>query len=101
LTVNGEFTASLVIARCRPTDSGSFRWLIRLDATLGADITVAVRLDSENQTPLDYYLLPRIDMTLEKLRLAEDNGAGLDTYRFDTLDYFYGMARRTRAQEVA
>jgi DNA invertase Pin-like site-specific DNA recombinase len=101
LTINGEFSATLVIARCRTMDSGSFRWLIRLDASLGADITVAVRLDSENRTPLDYYLLPRIDMTFDRLRLAEDNGASLDTYRFDTLDYFYGMARRTKASEAA
>jgi len=34
--------------------------------------------------PLDYYLLPRIDMAFEKLLLAEDNGVSLDTYRFET-----------------
>src|SRR5215208_3141944 len=43
LTVNGEFTASLVIARCRRTEFGSFRWLIRLDAGHKPDITIAVR----------------------------------------------------------
>jgi DNA invertase Pin-like site-specific DNA recombinase len=101
LTVNEEFTASLVIARCRQRDSGAFRWLIRIDAGLKPDITVAVRMDADNCNPLDYYLLPRIDLTLEKLMLAEDNAVSLDTYRFSTLDFFFGMARRTQIPEAA
>ena len=30
LTVNGEFTASIVISRCQQTPAGSLRWKIRL-----------------------------------------------------------------------
>jgi hypothetical protein len=101
LTVNGEFTASLVVARCRRTESGSLRWSIRLDTGLAPDITVAARMDEENKAPLDYYLLPAIDITPGKLLLAQDNGVGLDTYRFDTLDYFFGMAQRARIREAA
>jgi DNA invertase Pin-like site-specific DNA recombinase len=96
LTVNGEFTASIVISRCRRTDAGSHRWLIRLDSGLAPDISVAVRMDAENRTALDYYLLPRIDIMYEKLLLAEDNGLTLDIYRFETLDFFFGMARRAK-----
>ena len=88
LTVNDEFTASLVIARCRHTGAGSYRWLIRLDSGLTPDITVAVRMDADNSAAFDYYLLPRIDMTFEKLLLAEDNGVSLDTYRFANLAFF-------------
>jgi hypothetical protein len=51
LNVNGEFTASVVIARCRQTEAGAFRWLIRLDAGLKPDITVAVRMDAINGSP--------------------------------------------------
>ncbi len=101
LRVNGEFTAALVIARCRQTHSGAFRWLIRLDAGLSPDITVAVRMSTNNETPLDYYLLPKLDMTFEKLMLAEENAVSLDTYRFDTLDFFFGMARRARIAGAA
>jgi DNA invertase Pin-like site-specific DNA recombinase len=101
LTVNGEFTASLVVARCRQTAAGSFRWSIRLDASLAPDITVAARMDSDNRHPLDYYLLPSIDINLGKLLLAEANRVGLDTYRYDTLDYFFGMAQRTEIPEAA
>jgi len=101
LVVNDEFTAALVIARCRQIHSGAFRWLVRLDAGLSPDITVAVRMSADNENPLDYYLLPRLDMTFEKLLLAEDNAVGLDTYRFVTLDFFFGMARRARIPEAA
>src|SRR5690606_29080345 len=40
LAVNDEFTASIVIARCRQTPAGALRWHIHLDSGLGPDITV-------------------------------------------------------------
>ena len=101
LTVNGEFSASIVISRCRETVTGSLRWHIRFDTGLWPDITVAVRMDEANQGPLDYYLLPRIDMTLPRLRLAEHNGVSLDAYRFETLDPLFEMAARVALLEVA
>lgn len=101
LTVNEEFTASIVLARCRQRDDGSFRWLIRVDAGLKPDITVAVRMDSENRDPLDYYLLASLDMTFERLMIAEDNPVSIETFRFDNLDFFFGMARRMRIPEAA
>jgi|GEM_PF-4151569 hypothetical protein len=61
LTVNREFTVSLVLARCQSLDSGRRRWKVRFDTSLAPDITVAVRLDDSNQAALDYYLLPRLD----------------------------------------
>jgi hypothetical protein len=65
------------------------------------DITIAVRMDATNEGIRDYYLLPGIDMTWENLRMAEDNGVYLDAYRFETLDYFLGMAKRVKIQEAA
>src|SRR5262249_28283233 len=101
LTINCEFTASIVIARCQETTAGSLRWQIRLDATLCPDITVAVRMDRSNQSALDYYLLPSIDMSVPRLRLSEHNGISVDAYRFETLDTLYGMAARAKLLEVA
>ena len=101
LTINSEFTASIVIARCRQLYDGALRWLIRVDSGLKPDLTVAVRMDVDNSKPLDYYVLPRIDLTFEKLRLAEDNPINLEAYRFDDLDFFVGMARRTQVAEAA
>jgi len=101
LDINGEITASIAIARCQQTPAGSFRWKIRLDTGLTPDITIAIRMDSSNETPLDYYLLPMFDMTSNHLRLAEENGLILDAFRFNTLDYFFAMAERARISEIA
>jgi hypothetical protein len=60
------------------------------------DITVALRMAPENNQPLDYYLLPRIDIAVPRLRLAKRNGFWLDTYRFDSLDPFFRISARSR-----
>jgi hypothetical protein len=101
LTINGEFTASLVVVRCRETGAGALRWHIRLDTGLQPDITIAVRMDSPNRTALDYYLLPWLDMTAPRLRLAEHNGVSLDAYRFNSLEPLFAMAVRFRLSEAA
>ncbi|RYG99884.1 MAG: recombinase family protein [Alphaproteobacteria bacterium] len=101
LTVNREFTASIVIVRCIQTTAGSLRWKLRLDTALRPDITVAVRMDSSNEHSHDYYLLPRLDMHDAVLRLAEYNGLSLDAYRFVSLDPFYRMAARATFREAA
>ncbi len=101
LSINGEFTAAIVIARALMTTSGSFRWRIRLDTGLVPDLTVAVRLDSSNSSPLDYYLFPSIDLNIPLLKLAESNSLSLDAYRFDSLDFLYSLAERCPLGEVA
>lgn len=101
LTINGEFTSSVVVVRCKESAAGSLRWHIRLDTGLMTDLTVAVRLDSNNKDPLDYYLLPALDMFLPKLRLAENNGISIDSYRFESLDAFFDLAARVKLSEVA
>jgi DNA invertase Pin-like site-specific DNA recombinase len=101
LTINGEFTASIVVVRCCETAAGSLRWHVRFDIGLWPDITVALRMDRLNRQPLDCYLLPRIDMTAPQVRLAEYNGLSLDAYRFESLDAFFTLAARTDLMEVA
>ena len=101
IAVNNEFSLSVVIARCRRTPAGSLRWRLRFDTGLRPDITVAVRMDSENRKPFDYYLLPRIDIAKARLNLAKDNQLQLDAYRFDTLDLLFDLARRTSLLEAA
>ena len=101
LRVNHEFTVSLVLARCQTHDNGRNRWKVRFDTSLVPDITVAVRLDQPNQTALDYYLLPRLDFGQSRINLADQNAIEFESYRFDTLDYLYGMAERTRIRRAA
>ncbi len=101
LRINDEFTVSIVLARCHMTVGGRARWKLRLDTSLCPDITVAVRLDQQNQAPQDYYLLPWLDLGPGRLNLAETNGVALDGYRFDGLDMLYRMAARTRVRRAA
>ncbi len=101
LHLNGELRVSIVLCRHITTEGGAPRWVVRLDAGLKPDITIAVRMDATNEGVRDYYLLPGLDMTWENLRMAEDNGIYLDAYRFETLDYFAGMAERVKIKEAA
>ncbi|MFP5479205.1 MAG: recombinase family protein, partial [Alphaproteobacteria bacterium] len=101
LTINGEFTASVAVARCRETSTGGLRWKIRFDTGLVPDITIAIRMDRTNTAALDYYLLPQFEMRTKPLGLAEENGLMLDAFRFETLDFFFDMARRVPVAEVA
>jgi len=94
LFINKEFTTSLILARCKQTPSGSLRWLVRFDSGLEPDITIVLRMEETNRSPMDYYLLPFIDMTFDKLQLAEENRLHLDAYRFDNLDFFFEMAEQ-------
>ncbi|UJB19213.1 recombinase family protein [Lysobacter gummosus] len=95
LVVNDEFSVSIVLARCLRTPAGMFRWRIRFDTSLRPDLTVVVRMASDQAQALDYYLFPRIDTPIQALRLAEEgNGPGLDAYRFDSLDCLYALATR-------
>lgn len=101
LTINWEFTASLIIARCRETASGTRRWQLRFDAGLSPDITIAIRMNRENTAALDYYFLPRTEMTSHRFGLSEENGFMLDTYRHDSLEGFIALSRRSRIAELA
>ena len=101
LTINQEFTATIIVARCFQTVGGSPRWKVRLDTALKPDVTVVVRMSAGNETPLDYYLLPRLDMREAVFRLCEYNGLSLDAYRFDTLDRFFRLAQRTPFRRAA
>ena len=101
LLINREFTVSLVLARCQTHDNGRNRWKVRFDTSLEPDITVAVRLNHANDAPMDYYLLPRLDFGQPRISLADRNAIEIESYRFDTLEYFYGMAQRTRLRRAA
>ena len=100
-TINEEFTASIVVARCRRTGAGARRWTLRFDTGLSPDITVAVRMADCNEKALDYYLLPLADIARGRIRLTEENGFAFDSFRFDTLDFFFSMAARFSFEEMA
>ncbi len=91
LTLNGQLRVSLVLSRYEKTATGSPRWTIRFDRGLDPDLTIAVRMDALNAAPLDYYLLPSLDVRAERLRVAHENFFGIDAYRYESLDYFFAL----------
>jgi hypothetical protein len=101
LLINGEYSASMVLSRCRKTPAGSLRWWIRINERIAPDITILVRMDPANEKATDYYLFPLLDLQEPKLLLCEANGAYLDTYQFDSLDYFAGLAERSKIEVAA
>jgi hypothetical protein len=102
LTINEEFSASLVIVRCCQTAAGSSRWKIRLDTGLRPDITIVARMSAANEAIQDYYFLPWLDVgATPSLRLAPDNGVLLDAYRFDALEPFMDLVRRMPLRAAA
>ena len=58
-------------------------------------------MNPDNQTIRDYYILPVIDINTHRLRLRERNGAGLDTYRFESLDTLFAAARNVTVTQHA
>ena len=98
LLINGEFSASMILSRCRQTAAGSLRWLIRMDQRIAPDITILVRMDASNQVPTDYYLLPIIDIETPRLLLCEVNGVHLDTFQFENLDFLASISSREKLE---
>jgi DNA invertase Pin-like site-specific DNA recombinase len=101
LLINGEYSATMLLSRCRQTPAGSLRWLLKIDQRLAPDITILVRMDAANNQPADFYLLPIMDIETPRLLLCEENGAWLDTYQFENLDYFAAMAARRKIEVAA
>lgn len=101
LIVNEELKISTVICRCFKTGAGNHRWRLHLDTSLLPDITIAIRMDHENKQPLDYYLLPGIDIENPKIRLADQNSFSLEAYRFDDLEPFFFLTERCALPEAA
>jgi hypothetical protein len=101
LLLNGMLSISLVIARCQVTQADALRWSVRLDTGLAPDLTIVVRMDSPNLAPLDYFILPSLDVRTARLRIKEDNGLFMDGYRYESLDYFFGIAQTVRVGVAA
>ena len=101
ITVNGEWTASVVVARSMELPSGCIRWNVRFDTGLQPDVTVAVRMDQKNEAAHDYYLVPRLDTAAWPRHLGFENSAFIDGYCFEDLDILGELAARVRLKEAA
>lgn len=99
LHINDEFTLAIQSARCQRISPKRLRWKIKFRTIFSPDISIAVRMDSLNQSAVDYYIFPAIDILSEKISLQESNPYQLDLYRFDSLTPFYRLIRRTKLKD--
>ena len=99
--LNHEITLSIIIARSKLLESGNARWKLRFDAGLKPDMTIAIRMDHDNEKPLDYYIFPHLDLCADKLNLSRENGLEIDLFRFDDLSALYWIGQRFDLAKVA
>ena len=100
ILINNEIALSLVISRCRVFNNHA-RWIVKFERNKNPDFTVAIRLNSDNKTIHDYYVISRFDMEDLEAKLGEINGFLLDSYRYDNIDWLYSYFARIILKESA
>lgn len=98
LMLGDELKVSIVLARCLHLNTGLRRWRIGFDADHAPDLTLAIRLDGSNTAEQDYYLLPRLAFGNQPLLVGDPSPAELECFRFNDLEQFYGLTRRSSIQ---
>lgn len=100
LYINDELLISVLITKCTPMKSGKLRWKVRFDNSQKADITIVIRMDSQNISTLDFYIIPKIENEYSKMCMTETNNIRLDLYRFDNLDKLLQIITRMKVREL-
>ncbi|MGS4719698.1 recombinase family protein [Citrobacter farmeri] len=100
LYINDELLISVLITKCTPMKSGKLRWKVRFDNSQKADITIVIRMDSQNISPLDFYIIPKIENEYSKMCMTETNNIRLNLYRFDNLDKLLQIITRMKVREL-
>ncbi|EFO0945835.1 recombinase family protein [Escherichia coli] len=100
LYINDEFLISVLITKCTHMKSGKLRWKVRFDNSQKADITIVIRMDSQNISPLDFYIIPKIENEYSKMWMTETNNIRLDLFRFDNLDKLLQIITRMKVREL-
>ena len=101
LRINDEITVAIVISRCISSAAGRLKWRINLETGRRPDLTIVVRLEADNQSIRDYYLLPSRTETRTELKLSEENGIYLDAFQVPHLERFYSLVERTDVRRAA
>jgi hypothetical protein len=63
----------------------SSSWFLTIRSTLQANLILVVRLNRENNAPMDYFLIPRDAYPKRWLRFRTEDGAPFSAYRSDDL----------------
>ncbi|EPP0245337.1 recombinase family protein [Escherichia coli] len=100
LYINDEFLISVLVTKCIHMKSGKLRWKVQFDNSQKADITIVIRMNSQNISPLDFYIIPKIENEYNKMCMTETNNIRLDLYRFDNLDKLLQIITRMKVREL-
>ncbi|TIT11042.1 MAG: hypothetical protein E5W74_14415 [Mesorhizobium sp.] len=100
VTVNGEFTVAIWIARCRLSRHGYPRWAFRRRRFAGADLSVLIRMQPDDTAIRDFLVLPGHEANHVFHLLKAENGCPIDSFVFATLDILVAMARRAPDQII-
>jgi DNA invertase Pin-like site-specific DNA recombinase len=94
MVINEEFSISIRMATCRHRRQ-AYDWTIDFANSKPADVSIVVRLGSDNETIKDYFVFPLPELLGKIIRITEHNQLGLDTYRFDDLQFLYELCNKT------
>jgi hypothetical protein len=95
-SINGEFSTVVMVVPCGSTKAGRPVWKARFERRRLGDITIVARLTANNNTILDYYVLPLAVLAARpSLCLGPRNAAAFEAYRFDKLDRFCELVGRS------
>ncbi|PZV40533.1 recombinase family protein [Mesorhizobium kowhaii] len=94
LRINEEFTVAIWVARYRPTSYGYPRWPFRRRRETVSDISVLIRMKTDNVTVRDYLIAPADDAQRAPPMLRSNSGTRLDAFLFQSLDPLVELAKR-------
>lgn len=99
--INREIKVALDISRCRRMETGRSRWHLRMEQGMDIDFSIIARMETNNMTIKDYYLISRFDKKFINSRIHEENGFFMETFRYDTLEWLYEIFSRTNITKLA
>jgi DNA invertase Pin-like site-specific DNA recombinase len=99
LMINEEFSICIRMANCRHRKH-SREWAVDFAKSTPADVSILVRLGADNETILDYFVLPLAELLGKTIRILEHNQLALDIYRFDNLDFFFELCKKTTIGDI-
>ena len=98
LTVNNEVHLRYLTVRCCRDGYSGRRWFFNFDLLPSADITIAARMSVQNDSVMDYYVVPRCER-LKRVIYNGNKGSSFNVYRFADLSVLTMLISRTRLTE--
>jgi len=86
LTVAPQVTVSILIIRCQRLPTGYLRWPIKRRIDPDVRLTLAVRMREDNDSFLDFHLMPTQRALKPPLTFRQHRQAELRSYRLTTIE---------------